>query len=118
MILYLGHSVYCELNATLWSKIASALSKPSWKALSTLTIVICAQIYRLVTALVQTLYIKKIEDVMATLKGAHSVDVSVTLKYSGLECDSKPEEWYSGHSSRQIAPLVPLFSMVGSPESF
>ncbi|KAK0229965.1 hypothetical protein EDD85DRAFT_1026404 [Armillaria nabsnona] len=89
----------CELNTTLWSQIASTLSKPPWKTLSTLTIVIYAQNMRSVRALTQASYIKRIVDVMAALTETQSVEVSVTLKYPGPECDSEPEEEYSDEDS-------------------
>ncbi|PBK63938.1 hypothetical protein ARMSODRAFT_962697 [Armillaria solidipes] len=88
-----------ELNTTLWSQIASTLFKPPWETLSTLTIVIYAQNMRSVRALIQASYIKKIEDAMAALTETQSVEVSVTLKYPGPECDSEPEEGYSDEDS-------------------
>ncbi|PBK86435.1 hypothetical protein ARMGADRAFT_1169161 [Armillaria gallica] len=88
-----------KLNTTLWSQMARALSKPPWKILSTLTIVIYAQNMRSVRALIQASYIKKIEDVMTALTETQSVEVSVTLKYPGPECDSESEEEYSDEDS-------------------
>ncbi|KAK0229975.1 hypothetical protein EDD85DRAFT_939706 [Armillaria nabsnona] len=79
--------------------MARALSKPPWKTLTTLTIVIHAQNIRSVEALVQASYIKKIEDVMTALTETHSVEVSVTLKYPGPEYDWEPEEGDSDEDS-------------------
>ncbi|PBK63947.1 hypothetical protein ARMSODRAFT_962704 [Armillaria solidipes] len=88
-----------ELDTTLWSQMARALSKPPWKTLSTVTIVIHAQNTRSVEALIQASYIKKIEDVMTALTETHSVEVSVTLKYPAPECDWGPEEGDSDEDS-------------------
>ncbi|KAK0447181.1 hypothetical protein EV421DRAFT_1789241 [Armillaria borealis] len=107
----------CELNTTLWSQMARALSKPPWKTLTMLTIVIHAQNTRSVEALIQASYIKKIEDLMTALTETHSVEVSVTLyvsqfhlwsphvltlrlrKYPAPECDWGPEEGDSDEDS-------------------
>ncbi len=106
-----------KLNTTLWSQMARALSKPPWKTLTTLTIMIHAQNIRSVEALVQASYIKKIEDVMTALTETHSVEVSVTLyvsqfhlwtphvltlrfrKYPGPSCDWEPGEGDSDEDS-------------------
>ncbi|KAK0460598.1 uncharacterized protein EV420DRAFT_218348 [Desarmillaria tabescens] len=70
-----------EFDITLWSQIAGTLSKPPWKTLSTLTIVIYTS-NDLYAESIFSPYIKKIKDIMADLlSGTQSVEVDVSLEY-------------------------------------
>ncbi|KAG7445305.1 uncharacterized protein BT62DRAFT_933147 [Guyanagaster necrorhizus] len=70
-----------EFDTTLWSQIANTLSRPPWKTLSSLMIVICAPENGWWAESLLSPYTKQIEDIMTplTLTETQSVDVVVKL---------------------------------------